>query len=258
MKSFALTLALALCSSTALAQASPPPALEDYAYRPSEGDAPPRVDVEHDHRRYGTVFVFRGGIFSGTGVAKQECDGEACPSNLESTEYSEVPSYALSLDTLHHTSRDFRIGVGVGLVPKLAVQESGERYELGTAVSVDLVLEGVIDLSKKTALTLRGRVGLSVLDPSGELEDEASATSRACDEYESNTYGSCDAEQGPYLGAQIGAGAGLLVNLGGLGLRVDLEVQAQTLKTLGVDADGTESAVRFQGIRPMLLAGIEL
>lgn len=258
MKTFALTLALMLCSSSAFAQASAPPTVEDYTYHPSGGDAPPQVEVEHDSRRYGTVFVFRGGAFSGTGAAKQECDGEMCPGTLESTKYSEVPAYALSLDWLHHTSRDFRIGAGFGLVPKLAVEESGERYALGTAASADLVLEGVVDLSKKTALTLRGRVGLSLLVPSGELKEEASANSDACGEYESNTYGTCEAEQGPYLGAQIGAGLGLLMNLGAVGVRVDMEVQAYTFRTLQVEADGTEAAVRFQGFRPMLLAGIEL
>ncbi len=258
MKTLSFAACLILCSSRSLAQASPPPSPEGYSYTPSVGEAPPVVEHEEEHRRTGSVWVLRGASFAGSGTAAQECDGEACPNSLEKTKYGEVASYALGMDWLYSSSRNFRIGLGLGLIPDLAVEESGERFELGTVVSADLVLEGVFDLSKKTALTLRGHVGMSVLVPSGDLESAASAQSDACFNLEQNSGVTCESKPGPYLGVQAGVGPGLLLDLGKLGLRLDLELQLYSFRTLEVKWAGSESALRFSGVRPMLLAGIEL
>lgn len=258
MKTFPIVCALMFCASPAIAQVSLPPSLDGYSYQPSVGDAPPEVEIVEDHRRTGSVWVLRGGAFSGAGRAAERCDGDGCPESLETTKYRESSSYALSADWLVNSSRNFRIGAGFGFIPELEVEESGERFELGSVASTDLVLEGVVDLSKKMALTLRGRVGMSLLFPSGDLKDEGAARSEACASYEVDYAGTCETDRGPYFGAQAGAGPGLLVNLGRFGLRVDFEVQAYTFRTLETQFDGAEAAVQFSGVRPMLLAGIEL
>lgn len=258
MKTFPIAFALAFCACPAFAQVTAPQSVDGYVYHPSVGDTPPEVIIDEDHRRTGSVWVFRGGTFAGAGRAAQRCDGDGCPGALEASEYRESSSYALSADWLFNSSRNFRIGAGIGLIPELSVEESGERYQLGSVASTDLVLEGVVDLSGKTALTLRGRVGMSLLVPSGDLKDEGAALSDSCASYEVDFAGTCEVDRGPYFGAQAGVGAGLLVNLGQVGLRVDFEVQAYTFRTLELQVGGTEVALLFSGVRPMLLAGIEL
>ncbi|MBK9002258.1 MAG: hypothetical protein IPM35_41590 [Myxococcales bacterium] len=87
-------------------------------------------------------------------------------------------------------------------------------------MAATLVFEGLIDLSPKIALTLRGSAGVSLLFPSGDLDDDAQDLADLC----SNAV-DCQANPGPYFGAQAAVGAGLLYNLGSVGARVDFQLR---------------------------------
>ncbi|GMV19513.1 MAG: hypothetical protein HS104_02275 [Polyangiaceae bacterium] len=226
---------------------------DEYSYHPSTGDEPPPVNLPSDlGRRRGAVLVFRAGTHSGVGAATPDCDGE-CGTQPEAEGFDEHPSLVLSSEWLTSLSRNTRFGAGLQMIPTLSTQMDGERYELGTVVGGDLVFEGLIDLSPKIAFTLRGSAGLSLLFPSGDLDDDAQDLADLC----SNAL-DCQADPGPYLGAQAAVGAGLLYNLGSVGARVDFQLQAYSYRVLGVEFGGNEASIRVAGLRPMVLAGLEL
>lgn len=120
-------------------------------------------------------------------------------------------------------------------------------------ISTDFVFEGVVDLAPSTALTLRGSLGLSLLLPSEELTAAGEALGDVC-----LTEWDCEDNTGPYLGLQAALGTGLLYELGHVGLRLDLQVQAYSMRTFRVSTGGDDAKLTFQGLRPMMLAGVEL
>ncbi len=261
MKPPILVAALMLSAAPALAQSAAAlgPDPSGYSYAPSAGDQPtPVKTTAPEPRRRGSVFVLRAGSFSGSGSASAECDGSLCSSSSDSQDYDEDRALILEGDWLFHTSSNLRLGVGLSVIPTTTVKFDGTPFELGTIFGTDFVAEGVFDLSQRTTLALRGSVGLSMLFPSGDLDDAATANSDACFDYEYEYSGSCEADVGPYLGVQAAVGPGLVYNLGQVGLRMDLQFQVYSMRTLQQNVEDSESAVTFAGIRPMLLAGIEL
>lgn len=225
----------------------------------AQADQPPPAASQPTRRdrREGSVFVLRAGTTAGSGTVSSVCDKGDC-GPADSADYDSERSLVLGVDWLRNSSRSFRFGGGLTLLPSQTVNIEGNRFELGTSFGTDFVLEGLIDLSPTTTLTLRGNVGVSLLFPGKDLEDTASAQSDACANYQSATGESCQTDEGPYLGAQIGFGPGLIFDLGNVGLRVDAVAQGYAFRTLEMQVGGTESSVRFAGFRPMLLVGLEL
>jgi len=256
---FALLTASLLCS-TSVALAAPqaglsPVSISDYSYHPSTGDqgaAPEDVPADFRRREVFTVLL-RAGAYGGSGAAQPICEGAGCPSMGEGEGFDEQSAAIATVEWLFATSRSFRFGTGITLLPKITTQMNGQRYEVGTALGGDFIAEGVIDVSKKTALTLRASAGISVLAPSGDLKRDSEALSDLCGEV-----ADCTADPGPYLGVQGALGAGVLYDLGQVGARVDFQVQGYSYRTLETEGGGVTTWVRFAGVRPMLLAGIEL
>jgi hypothetical protein len=260
VKSLLVAGCCSLLTTQALAQSAGPdplatPALDGYSYAPEGGDVPAHVEVEKEPaRRIGSAFVLRAGGYVGNGSAHARCEGDGCTGSSESASYSEEITPTFSFDWLSNASQNFRLGIGFGWTPTMKVSDEAGSFELGTDFGTDLVFEGVFDLSNQAALTVRGSVGLSMLFPSGDLEREADEMQQACDGYLEY----CDVDRGPYLGVRAAVGSGLLYDLGGVGLRADFQLQVYSYRTLGIEVSGVEAWVALSGLRPMLLAGIEL
>ncbi|MBX3129691.1 MAG: hypothetical protein KF718_23450 [Polyangiaceae bacterium] len=238
-------MALSPVSPAPDAPASAPMSLMDGAASPQE----PR----ESSRRTGAVFVLRGGFYSGKGGADLECEGVDC-SSLSGTSHDEPTSFVLGTDLLVNLSRGFRLGLGLELFPKLQYEDGGAARDLGAAGTAGVVLEGVVDLSAKTALTLRGATGFGLLAPFGDLATTASEARSECREIE----GPCRVDLGPYPMATAAFGPGLRFELAGAALRFDLQLQAWAARTVKVNMDAASVALVYSGTRSTLAVGVEL
>ncbi len=259
----AIAACIAVMSSTSVALAEPSaavapspdsdgyslaPASTGYALTPDSGTSPKDVERNSDvSRRTGSVFLVRGGSYQGSGRASVECEGD-CIAEGGFT-YEEEQAWIVSLEWLSNISKTFRFGGGLAYTPTLRVKNQ-QTEELGSAVDFYFTPEFVIDASPKVAITLRGQIGMSLLIPSGDLQQAADAQAAYCD-------AACTVDLGPYLGGHAGIGPGLLFNLGSVGLRVDAQLQAYSYRTLDVEYDNATGWLAFRGTRSILQVGAE-
>lgn len=238
------------------AQPLPPPTPAEYPF------APPQPAPAPLPKRSGLVGVLRLGLLvGGSGEIQPECSGSCAGFDTESTDFDDTSSVALSADLLVHLSPELRLGAGLLYVPSTALEVDGARQEddLGSDLSAMLVAEGVFDVGRTTAITLRGQAGLIALFPGGELEDGIDELKQIC----GSADGACEVDDGPYAGLTLGGGPGLRFALEKVALRLDLLFQwyrvENLLRTQGDGANGElDVSDTWTGTRFFLAGGLEL
>lgn len=223
-----------------------------YTFHPASGTRDPgvqrRVPADAgEMRRHGLIWALHAGSYQGS--ASSSCYGVGCGTTIPNSDVSIASGSTFALEWMIHSSRHFRFGMDLGVLPNLRIRGGDKAYELGTLLTSGVVMEGVIDISPKLALTPRVQVDGGALVATGDLETFESDNDpcRALDDRELRS--ECEKNREAGTSAQIGAGAGVLYNLGRVGLRVDAQVQGFVLTT---------GHSTLAGWRPMLTAGLEI
>jgi hypothetical protein len=255
-----------------VAQQPPPPGYVAPAYgaqqpAPAWGAPPPPPPLaEQPVERSGLVAIARMGfIFTGSGEGEQECDGPGSICGViggVSEDYDDKSGFLVGVDLLGHVTPQVRLGGGLMYVFATSLEFDGESDEidLGSDLSTQVIVEGLVDVGPRTAIALRGQGGLIMLFPDDELSDLIDELEADCDQIDA-AGGSCEVKDGPYVGWTVGAGVGVVHDLGGAALRADLILQFYGLPTAGQDVtfqgDDVETTLSFAGNRFILAAGVE-
>jgi len=203
-------------------------------------------------RRAGVVGVLRAGTFTGSGTTTVDCEGSDCALESVKVDHDEVSTPMLAGDVLFNLAGVARVGGGVGIVPFLKLKDVDGESELGTLVSVGVPAELVLDLTPKLAFTLRVQLDALILFPGDDLNRAKQQIADACG-------ARCNVDGGPYLGVSGGVGPGLVLDMGSVGLRFDLMVQAYSVKTLHTEFETVDAKtdLTFSGVKTVAMAGVE-
>lgn len=209
--------------------------------------------------REGFVGIARAGfVLGGGGEAETECDGD-CTGFLSGDEdYDDESGFVLGMDFMGHLNHNLRLGGGFMFFPSSELDfDDGGDYEVGSDLAAQFVIEGVFDVSPVVALAVRGQIGAMFLFPDDDLEDDVDAAETACEALP----GSCDVDDGPYVGFTFGGGGGAIFDVGAVALRADLILQWYTINVGTVEYDGpatsAEVYTNVSGTRVIFAGGIE-
>jgi hypothetical protein len=213
-------------------------------------------------KRSGFVGLARiGFIVAGAGEAELDCSGAGCPS-AESVDYDEQSGLVLGADFMGHVLPSLRLGGGLLFVPNTEIDvDGGDEADLGSDLSLQFIVEGIVDVGSTTALAVRGQAGALILFPGGDLEDGIDESKDECEQLKASG-GSCEVDEGAYVGWTVGGGAGVIIDVGGVGLRMDLLLQWYGVDVAAVEVDDplfghVEQSTYLVGTRVLLTAGLE-
>ncbi|MCB9581660.1 MAG: hypothetical protein H6717_31810 [Polyangiaceae bacterium] len=232
----------------------PPP----YYGPPPQGYGAPPPPQPPPPPRSGMVGVAHMGLaIGGSGDTDPSCDGAGCGGSASGNGYDDESDLVLGLDVLGHLSPELRVGGGFLFFPNSAADFDGENVDLGSDLSLLLVVEGVFDVGPKVALTVRGQGGAFFLFPGGDLGDAIDRQKEVCDAVGND----CEVKDGPYVGWTAGGGFGVLVAAGKIGIRGDITLQWYGVETFGVNGStpvgSIDSSLGFAGDRVLLTGGVE-
>jgi hypothetical protein len=211
-------------------------------------------------------FGLRAGLLlGGSGTNKVDCTSGDCSSiTAGENDYNHRVSGAFALDFLWKVGSIIRLGPGLAFVAPSSitlknVPSEFEKYEVGSDLSIDFVLEVVPRVGPAAWLAPRFQLGPTVLFPSGDLKDSLNALKDTC-----NTSGAsgCDSIGGPRPGFNIGLGFGALFGVGdSVRLRADLLAQYYVINlyttTIDTSFGSFEASRNVGGSRFFLLGGVE-
>jgi hypothetical protein len=187
----------------------------------------------------------------GTFTRDVQCSGTSqCGSlNTSSIDLDDKSEPGLGADVLFPVAPKLRVGGGLFYVTETKAEYQGRSGKLGSDLSLHGVVEGVFPVSPVVSFTVRAQLGLLMLFPGGDLKDEIDSNKRLCGS-------SCSVDDGPYKAFTYGVGGGVLVDVGGFGLRGDVLYQAFTSMTVEkVSGGGAEASYDVSGHRVWLLVG---
>ncbi|MBN1606603.1 MAG: hypothetical protein JW940_08205 [Polyangiaceae bacterium] len=210
------------------------------------------------------VGVLLGG--AGSLVMDPSCTGTGCSDSglgsNETVKYDDRSRLALELDVLDHLGPKLRLGGGLMIVPSNSFEAdtSTRKTKNGAEFTPLVIVEGVF--GDKIAGALRGFVGLPILVPAADLDDVVESLEATCDEVKA-AGASCSTGSGPFLGYTLGAGVGVMGQIGeGVALRGDLALQYQSIWGPSMEASGggtkAEVTTTLSTTRVWLMAGLEL
>jgi hypothetical protein len=187
----------------------------------------------------------------GTFTRQLKCSGSTrCSSlNTSSIDLDDKSEPGFGADVLFPVTPKIRVGGGLFYVTETKAEYQGRSGKLGTDMSLHGIVEGVFPVSPVVSFTVRAQLGLLMLFPGGDLKDEIDSNKRLCGS-------SCSVDDGPYKAFTYGVGGGVLVDVGGFGLRGDVLYQAFTSMTVEkVSGGGAEASYDVSGHRIWLLVG---
>jgi hypothetical protein len=201
-----------------------------------------------------------GFIVGGGGDLEGKCSGSGCGTTGSSANYDDKSSLVLGADLMGHLGPQLRLGGGLLFAPNTSFEgDHGGDLDAGSDLSLQVIVEGVFDVSPTVALTLRGQGGGLFLFPGGDLSDAIDSDKSLCDSVPANQ--TCEVKDGPYVGWTAGGGFGALFAAGTVAIRADLTLQWYGIDTVGVktsvlggDVDTTSN---FSGNRVILGGGVE-
>ncbi|MGE0328647.1 MAG: hypothetical protein AB7S68_40405 [Polyangiaceae bacterium] len=216
---------------------------------PTTQDSPPRdqgaVETAPQEPRHGLVPLLRVGyVVGGSGDLEEETpDGKA------KLEYDDLSTAVFEFDLLGHLSPGLRLGGGIIALPSSSIHpKGGSDFDLGSEGALVFIVEGILDLSPKVALTLRGYAGFDALNVGGDYQDGRDA---ACE-------GANCSWDDQFTGATAGLGIGLLIPLKDVNIRADFMTQAYSVSGTFASVGSTKIDDTFSGSRTFLMAGLEL
>jgi hypothetical protein len=206
-----------------------------------------------------------GFVLGGGGDAEQECEGSTpiCNTlNATADDYDDESDPLIGFDLLGHLSHNLRLGAGLTWVTGTSVDIDGvgSQQDLGSDLSLQAIVEGLIDVGPQTAIAVRAQGGAILLIVGGDLENEIEGLEQDCESIET-AGGSCEVKDGPFLGWTVGGAAGVVHSLGDVALRADFMLQFYALRTAGQDVsiggEDVETTFVLTGNRFVLTAGLE-
>jgi hypothetical protein len=252
--------------AVAPAQPGPPPPGPYYYGEPPPPGAPAPAAPAAPRERSGFVGLARiGFVLTGGGEGEQECDGPdaICAAVGEDRQdYDDESGLVLGADFMGYLTPNLRLGAGLLYVVDSSIQIDGsdQELDLGSDLSLQIVVEGLLDVGPQTALALRGQGGMLLLFPDDDLEDIISLLEQDCETVQ-GAGGSCDVKDGPFVGWTVGAGFGVVHDIDRVALRADLMLQFYGLSTTGQEAnfagDDIETTIGFSGHRVLVAGGLE-
>lgn len=201
-----------------------------------------------------------GVLLFGAGQIKYECSYCRGTSNVDFRDKSPV---VLGVDGLFHVTPGLRLGAGYWLVPYSALGEEPNKASTasnGNEHSLNAIVEGVLPLRPKLALTFRAQGGLHMLTVGGDRAKQNDYFLSSCVERSNQDH--CEGMKGPFFGGQYGGAAGILIGRR-VRARIDLGLERYSVKLVDQTVShATTDAWHFQqstyGTRLWLLAGFEL
>lgn len=211
------------------------------------------------------TFVFQAHVgfeAIGTGHAEDSCtsttEGE-CRGTIN-TDFDDRTPIALALEGLLHAAPGVRLGLGYWLLPYSGFRASGTKFHVGHEHALNAIIEGLVPLRPRLALSLRVHAGARMLISGGDLAQSQDAFLASCSDLAIDTH--CEASKGPFFGGTFGTMAGIIIGSEVRG-RVDLALErhfedAGDRTTSNRFSSSTTFNSTLYGTRFWLLGGIEL
>src|SRR5690606_24961905 len=102
-----------------------------------------------------------------------------------------------------------RLGVAAGVIPSVRGDGGDVRERFGTEAGLSGIVEGVVDITRSMAVSVRGQVGASILWTAGRAQDELDRAIQECDQVRQEGI-DCLVEYGPFAALFYGVAAGFL------------------------------------------------
>ena len=193
------------------------------------------------------------------------CTGAGCADSgfgdNETFKYDDRSRFMLELDVLDHLGPQLRLGGGLMVVPSSSFEAdtSTTKTKNGMEFAPLAIVEGIF--GDKIAGAIRGFVGMPILVPAADLDDLVENLEATCDEVKAGG-ASCSTGSGPFLGYTLGAGGGVVGQIGeGVALRGDLALQYQSIWGPSLEASGggtkAEVTTTLSTTRVWLMGGLE-
>ena len=195
-----------------------------------------------------------GFVSGGGGSYGPKCSGPGCVAPSQpTTNFDDDSSFGVGADVLATLTPNLRLGGGMMVDRGSKVTASGFSESLGTELSWNGVVEGVLPVSRVVSLVAHGQLGVLFLFAGDDLKNTVDATRRGC----SNA---CDVDGGPYKTFTFGFGGALVARVSSrVALRGDLMLQEYTAMNLvTVKSGGTEQSTSISGHRVWVMAGFEI
>ena len=177
-----------------------------------------------------------------------------------SVDYDHKISVALEVDFLFTVAKMLRLGpsLAYGTTQNVDIDGAGGSVEseIGSDLALDFMLEVAIPVAPKIWIAPGGRLGLLMLFPAGDLDDEMQAWQDACEN--DGTIGGCDNLSGARMGFDYGLGVGAIFGVADkVRLRGDLVWRGYSVNVFTLSGDGGDETMDLSGGRVFLMAGAE-
>lgn len=176
-------------------------------------------------------------------------------SSFPKRDYDDKSGLVLGADALYHVAPQLRLGAGALFAPKTKMEDEDGDGGLGSDLSLVGIGEAVFDLSPTVALAARVFAGGVLLFVGDDLEDQNEDVKQSCQ-------AGCKYDLGSNSSFTYGVGAGLIIDTGGVGLRLDLLLQWYSAS--GRSTELTDQAVgryeieeQVSGTRTIAAVGVE-
>ncbi len=237
-------------------------------------EPPPAEEVGPEIRTFS--FVPRIAILgTGSGSMEQKCTGEDCDliyaytewpiygSGSAAQDYDHKPAFALGADFMFKLGELFRIGPGLlhtfNMETKADLDGLDVSSDLGSRTDLNFVAEVIPRVGRNVWLIPRVQIGLSMLTPSGTMNNLLKDYKDYCN-INSDVFTGCNSLSGPYFGPNVALGIGAMFAVGPrVRLRVDgmyqhYAISGWDVKVQGGNANATSS---ISGGRSLLMGGVE-
>ncbi len=176
-----------------------------------------------------------------------KCDGNGCPED-DTTTRDRNATVNLGGELLFRLSEAFRLGVSLSVqLNKLELEGKGLEQDstFGRFIRAPLIAEGRIPLSQRLALPIRAFAGPALFAATDDLDDVLDELHDRCDDVPG-----CDSAGPPGIGVTLGAGIGLLVDVGPVSLRADLLVGWDWVRLMTIHNDDADvkSSLSMSGL----------
>ena len=137
-------------------------------------------------------------------------------------------------------------------------KQRGSSASVGKDLSFVAIVEGVFPVAKRISAVVRAQGGAMLFFPGGIIDDMANRDRKIC----AAVGATCDIQDGTKLGYTYGAGAGLVFDVGRVGLRADILWQGYHTRVLRetVSLSGASATLDnvLTGSRFWLFFGVEI
>lgn len=176
-------------------------------------------------------------VFPGKAKETVACEGDGCDEAENHFKPGRNTGVLLGAEFLFAATPEFYLGLGFHAQLNSSTYDypdGTDSFAAGRALWLPAIAEYRVAVSKSIDLPIRASAGLALLVGGKDLEDLADSLRENCQDVVDDG-GKCSVDGPPGVGVILGAGPGVVVHLGPVGLRADLALGYQWLRLLKSD-----------------------